>query len=183
MQEVCNMVAKATNESHASPVKLKKSTSKDVYEPWDMTEREKEVTTKYIKLIQGRIPNKQEPIVLSDVSPGEDTLGDLTTSMMSSVVSSSSQESVLPRLCDYEQVTFFLVCLKRPVAVVSASMRYTACIGEILFFSVYITPITAAAQAACSVHTLMITTGLSKEECYLTLKTLKSVPITWKLIL
>ncbi|XP_051165599.1 kinesin-like protein unc-104 isoform X6 [Leptopilina boulardi] len=94
-KEVCNMVAKATNESHASPVKLKKSTSKDVYEPWEMTERERELATKYVKLIQGRIPNK-EPIVLTDVSPGEDTITDLSTSMMSSVISSSSQELSSP---------------------------------------------------------------------------------------
>ncbi|XP_011301560.1 kinesin-like protein unc-104 isoform X3 [Fopius arisanus] len=92
--EVCNMVAKATNEPHASPVKLKKSTSKDVYEPWEMTDHEKELATKYVKLIQGRIPSK-EPIVLSDVSPGDDTT-DMSTSMMSSVVSSSSQELSSP---------------------------------------------------------------------------------------
>lgn len=94
-KEVCNMVAKATNEPHASPVKLKKSTSKDVYEPWEMTDRERELATKYVKLIQGRIPNK-EPIVLTDVSPGEDTITDLSTSMMSSVISSSSQELSSP---------------------------------------------------------------------------------------
>ncbi|KAH0547193.1 hypothetical protein KQX54_017477 [Cotesia glomerata] len=94
-KEVCNMVAKATNEPHASPVKLKKSMSKDVYEPWEMTEREKEIATKYIKLIQGRIPSK-EPIVLSDVSPGEDTATDMSASMMSSVMSSSSQELSSP---------------------------------------------------------------------------------------
>ncbi|XP_043482612.1 kinesin-like protein unc-104 isoform X6 [Leptopilina heterotoma] len=94
-KEVCNMVAKATNEPHASPVKLKKSTSKDVYEPWEMTERERELATKYVKLIQGRIPSK-EPIVLTDVSPGEDTITDLSTSMMSSVISSSSQELSSP---------------------------------------------------------------------------------------
>ncbi|XP_046143920.1 kinesin-like protein unc-104 isoform X12 [Osmia bicornis bicornis] len=94
-KEVCNMMAKATNEPHASPVKLKRSTSKDVYEPWEMTERERELATKYIKLIQGRIPNK-EPILLSDVSPGEDTMADMTTSMMSSVISSSSQELSSP---------------------------------------------------------------------------------------
>ncbi|XP_066589122.1 kinesin-like protein unc-104 isoform X3 [Prorops nasuta] len=96
-KEVCNMVAKATNEPHASPVKLKHSVSKDIYEPWEMTEREKELTTKYIKLIQGRIPSK-EPILLSDVSPGEDTMTDMSNSMMSSVVSSSSQEARLQEL-------------------------------------------------------------------------------------
>ncbi|XP_026829611.1 kinesin-like protein unc-104 isoform X10 [Ooceraea biroi] len=94
-KDVCNMVAKATNEPHASPVKLKNSTTKDIYEPWEMTERERELTTKYIKLIQGRIPSK-EPILLSDVSPGEDTITDLSTSMMSSVISSSSQELSSP---------------------------------------------------------------------------------------
>ena len=105
------MVAKATNESHASPVKLKKSTSKDVYEPWEMTERERELATKYLKLIQGRIPSK-EPIVLTDVSPGEDTITDISASMMSSVVSSSTQESVYLTNEFLEQVTF-LECLKR----------------------------------------------------------------------
>lgn len=104
------MVAKVTNEPHASPVKLKKSTSKDVYEPWEMTDRERELATKYVKLIQGRIPSK-EPIVLSDVSPGDENITDLSTSMMSSVVSSSSQESVYSRKVP-EQVTL-LVCLKR----------------------------------------------------------------------
>ena len=113
------MVAKATNEPHASPVKLKKTTSKDLYEPWEMTERKKEIETKYVKLIQGRISNKEPIVTLTDVSPSEDTsTTDLTSSMLSSVVSSSSQESVYSRLKDVMQVTF-LVCLKRPVAVVS----------------------------------------------------------------
>ncbi|XP_011873962.1 PREDICTED: kinesin-like protein unc-104 isoform X6 [Vollenhovia emeryi] len=97
-KDVCNMVAKATNEPHASPVKLNRSTStKDVYEPWEMTEKERELATKYIKLIQGRI---KEPILLTDVSPGEDTITDLSASMMSSVISSSSQESVYARASD-----------------------------------------------------------------------------------
>lgn len=105
------MVAKATNEPHASPVKLKRSTSsKDVYEPWEMTERERELSTKYIKLIQGRIPSK-EPILLSDVSPGEDTITDLSTSMMSSVISSSSQESVYARANDFLKQVTLLACL------------------------------------------------------------------------
>jgi kinesin family protein 1 len=51
------MVAKATNEGRASPVVLK-SPSKDVYEPWEMTQRESELTLKCVKLIQGRIPSK-----------------------------------------------------------------------------------------------------------------------------
>ena len=60
LQEVCNMVAKATNEGRASPVVLK-SPSKDVYEPWEMTEKESELTLKCVKLIQGRIMSKVRP--------------------------------------------------------------------------------------------------------------------------
>lgn len=108
------MVAKATNEPHANPIRLKKSSSKDVYEPWEMTERERELATKCIKLIQGRIPSK-EPIVLSDVSPGEDTITDMSTSMISSVMSTSSQESVFH---GFKQVTL-PVSLNHPLVVVS----------------------------------------------------------------
>lgn len=116
------MMAKATNETHASPVKLKRSTSKDIYEPWEMSEREKELALKCIKLIQGRIPSK-EPILLSDVSPGED-MADMSTSMMSSVISSSSQESVYERASDYlEQVTL-PACLSAPAS--SGCPRFVA---------------------------------------------------------
>lgn len=104
------MVAKVTNEPHASPVKLKRSTSKEVYEPWEMTEKERELATKYIKLIQGRIPNK-EPILLSDVSPGEDTITDISTSMLSSVMSSSSQESVYARANNFFKQVTLPACL------------------------------------------------------------------------
>lgn len=107
------MVAKATNEPHASPVKLKRSTSKDVYEPWEMTERERELATKCIKLIQGRIPSK-EPILLSDVSPGEDTIADISASMISSVISSSSQESVYARASDILNQVTLPACLSAP---------------------------------------------------------------------
>jgi kinesin family protein 1 len=57
------MVAKASSEGRASPIKTR-SISKDCYEPWDMTEREREVTTKCLKLIQGRIPFKVSFIIL-----------------------------------------------------------------------------------------------------------------------
>lgn len=55
------MVAKA--EGRGSPVKVRSvgstgSLNKDVYAPWEMTERERELSTKCVKLIQGRIPNK-----------------------------------------------------------------------------------------------------------------------------
>lgn len=117
------MMAKATNETHASPVKLKRSTSKEGYENCEMTERERELATKYIKLIQGRIPSK-EPILLSDVSPGEDTMADMSASMMSSVISSSSQESVYARASDFlEQVTL-PACLSAPAS--SGCPRFVA---------------------------------------------------------
>lgn len=48
------MVAKAS--SCGSPVKNR--SGKDVYAPWEMTEHEKELTTKCIQLIQGHIPSR-----------------------------------------------------------------------------------------------------------------------------
>ncbi|KDR21304.1 hypothetical protein L798_04238 [Zootermopsis nevadensis] len=96
-KEVCNMVAKATNEGRASPVVLK-SPSKDVYEPWEMTEKESELILKCVKLIQGRIPSKVGPLKLdlpstkhNDVSPSEEA-----TDMSTSLISSSSVELCSP---------------------------------------------------------------------------------------
>ncbi|XP_043798276.1 kinesin-like protein unc-104 isoform X11 [Apis laboriosa] len=129
-KDVCNMMAKATNETHASPVKLKRSTSKDIYEPWEMSEREKELALKCIKLIQGRIPNK-EPILLSDVSPGED-MADMSTSMMSSVISSSSQESVYERASDYlEQAAGIIVWSKSKSCILRLSSPERARLQEL----------------------------------------------------
>ncbi|CAL7940670.1 unnamed protein product [Xylocopa violacea] len=130
-KEVCNMMAKATNEPHASPVKLKRSTSKDVYEPWEMTDRERELATKYIKLIQGRIPSK-EPILLSDVSPGEDTMTDMSASMLSSVISSSSQESVYERASDYlEQAAGIIVWTRSKSCILRLSSPERARLQEL----------------------------------------------------
>ncbi|XP_006566346.1 kinesin-like protein unc-104 isoform X14 [Apis mellifera] len=129
-KDVCNMMAKATNETHASPVKLKRSTSKDIYEPWEMSEREKELALKCIKLIQGRIPSK-EPILLSDVSPGED-MADMSTSMMSSVISSSSQESVYERASDYlEQAAGIIVWSKSKSCILRLSSPERARLQEL----------------------------------------------------
>ena len=49
-QEACNLVAKASGEGRASPLARPPSSS-NPYEPWDMTPREREVATKYLKLI------------------------------------------------------------------------------------------------------------------------------------
>uniref|UniRef100_A0A1B6CXY8 PH domain-containing protein n=1 Tax=Clastoptera arizonana TaxID=38151 RepID=A0A1B6CXY8_9HEMI len=96
-KEVCNMVAKA--EGRGSPVKVRSigstgSLNKDVYAPWDMTDRERELTTKCIKLIQGRIPSK-ELLKLGDVSPADEMI-DMSCSVTSSITSPSGQEMISP---------------------------------------------------------------------------------------
>ncbi|XP_034243948.1 kinesin-like protein unc-104 isoform X7 [Thrips palmi] len=89
-KEVCNMVAKANAEGHASPVKLK-SPDESVYEPWEMTDRERELTMKCVKLIQGRIPNKDLPMPKIDLSPGDEP-----TDMSSCMSSTASQDLFSP---------------------------------------------------------------------------------------
>jgi len=99
-KEVCNMVAKASTESRGSPIKIRRGSvsvrkdSEDVYAPWDMTERERELTTKCVKLIQGRIPNK-EIMKHGDISPGEDIM-DMNTSVISNITSPTTHELVSP---------------------------------------------------------------------------------------
>lgn len=61
-KEVCNMVAKASAEGRwNSIIKPIIPDKDDIYEPWDMTERERELATKCIKLIQGHINVKEPP--------------------------------------------------------------------------------------------------------------------------
>ncbi|XP_073978084.1 kinesin family member unc-104 isoform X4 [Rhodnius prolixus] len=92
-KEVCNMVAKATGvDGRGSPVRLR-AVPKDCYEPWEMTDREREIATKCIKLIQGRIPTKELP-KLGDISPGED-LNEMAVSVCSSINSQSSASDVI----------------------------------------------------------------------------------------
>ena len=50
-KEACNIVAKASGEGRASPLVRPPSCGKDPYEPWEMTPREREVSTRYLKLI------------------------------------------------------------------------------------------------------------------------------------
>ncbi|CAB0002307.1 unnamed protein product [Nesidiocoris tenuis] len=94
-KEVCNMVAKATgSDGRGSPVR--RTAPKDCYEPWEMTDRERELSTKIVKLIQGRIiPSKEAP-KLSDMSP-QDESSEMTASICSSITSPSSvNEPILP---------------------------------------------------------------------------------------
>ena len=45
-------MAKASGEGRASPLVRPPSCGKDPYEPWDMTPREREISTKYLRMIQ-----------------------------------------------------------------------------------------------------------------------------------
>lgn len=54
------MAAKANAEGRSSPVV--RTPPADCYEPWDMSDHERELATKFIRLIQGRIPSKVNPL-------------------------------------------------------------------------------------------------------------------------
>nr|CAD7259358.1 unnamed protein product [Timema shepardi] len=74
-KEVCNMVAK---EGRASPAA--------VIKPDILSDKERDLSIKCIRLIQGRIPCKEFPLTkLNDVSPSEDT-----TDMSVSIISTAS---------------------------------------------------------------------------------------------
>ncbi|XP_063365767.1 kinesin-like protein unc-104 [Cydia amplana] len=90
-KEVCNMAAKAASEQHARDESL--------YEPWDMTARERELSAKFLKLIQGRIGmNTNTEGAQSPASPVDEGLApDVSTpSLLSSVHSASSFELCSP---------------------------------------------------------------------------------------
>lgn len=85
------MVAKANNEGRSSSTpSMLKSPSNEVNDQlYVYADHEKQLLMKYIRLIQGNVPNKE--ISMSKLaSPSDDT--DITTSMISSFVSTSSQE-------------------------------------------------------------------------------------------
>ncbi|KAJ0174763.1 hypothetical protein K1T71_009871 [Dendrolimus kikuchii] len=93
-KEVCNMAAKAASEcAHAQR-------DESVYEPWEMAPREKELATKYIKLIQGRIGSttKEVETAVSPATPvDEGVSADISTpSLLSSIHSASSFELCSP---------------------------------------------------------------------------------------
>lgn len=55
------MAAKAAIDGRSGILTLRTAANPvdpKVYEPWEMNDRERELTTKCIKLIEGRIPNK-----------------------------------------------------------------------------------------------------------------------------
>lgn len=93
-KEVCNLVAKGAIDGHNTILTLRTApdpVDPQVYEPWEMTDKEREITTKIIKLIQGRIPSK-EMRKCDDLSPMEET-SDLSLSVSTT---SSGQELFSP---------------------------------------------------------------------------------------
>ncbi|XP_039756147.1 kinesin-like protein unc-104 isoform X8 [Pararge aegeria] len=91
-KEVSNMAAKAASEcAHTR--------DESVYEPWEMSPREKEISTKFLKLIQGRIGgNKEVETAVSPATPvDEGVSADISTpSLLSSIHSASSFELCSP---------------------------------------------------------------------------------------
>ncbi|KAI5748989.1 hypothetical protein M8J76_003834 [Diaphorina citri] len=103
-REICNLVAKTGSlvDGRSSPPLLRinsQNLKEDVYQPWDMTDHERELALKCIRLIHGRIPSKEPPTSAAknnDLSPLDETC-DLSNSMVaSSVSSSSSNENLSP---------------------------------------------------------------------------------------
>ncbi|XP_047535807.1 kinesin-like protein unc-104 isoform X7 [Vanessa atalanta] len=92
-KEVSNMAAKAASEC---------AYARDdaVYEPWDMSPRERDLASKFIKLIQGRIGNNNKDVdaAVSPATPvDEGVSADISTpSLLSSIHSASSFELCSP---------------------------------------------------------------------------------------
>lgn len=90
-KEVCNMAAKAAAEG---------GRDEPVYEPWDMSPKERELATKFIKLMQGRIglTGKEVETAVSPATPvDEGVSADISTpSLLSSIHSASSFELCSP---------------------------------------------------------------------------------------
>ncbi|KAJ8687388.1 hypothetical protein QAD02_023182 [Eretmocerus hayati] len=96
-KEVCNMVAKATNESHASPVKLKKATSESVYEPWEMTDRELSSSSQELSSPdRARLQELQDSMLGADSAFGQQHhVVPVPSSQIGSVTSPSKENLVL----------------------------------------------------------------------------------------
>ncbi|KAL5243825.1 hypothetical protein ACI65C_011235 [Semiaphis heraclei] len=100
-KEVCNIIAKASSSTKdimrpPSPVALR-NIDPSVYEPWQMNERERFLATKCIKLIQGRIPSKENLLLpyTSVLTPTDDKT-DSNISHSSSCVTISNHELFSP---------------------------------------------------------------------------------------
>uniref|UniRef100_T1IJB9 OTU domain-containing protein 3 n=1 Tax=Strigamia maritima TaxID=126957 RepID=T1IJB9_STRMM len=97
-KEASNLVAKASAEGKRSSVLLSRDDiDPSVYEPWQMSDRERELTLKCVRLIQGRIPSKDLLAKVNAITPvSEEDMGASVISTNSSLTSNSSQELVSP---------------------------------------------------------------------------------------
>lgn len=99
-KEVSNMAAKAAGEYGTRDESL--------YQPWEMSPRERDLATKYVKLIQGRISaTKEVEAAVSPVTPVDEGVStDLSTpSLLSSIHSASSFELCSPERLVLERGT------------------------------------------------------------------------------
>ncbi|XP_065560293.1 kinesin-like protein unc-104 isoform X2 [Artemia franciscana] len=102
-KDACNMVAKVSGPDSVSQLTTVSSrvpveTNKDVYEPWIMTDREREIATKYLSLLLGK--NSEKGTVAS--TPCDDTSSDLGSSVIltNSTISSVNNEiHMMPDRC------------------------------------------------------------------------------------
>ncbi|XP_050522643.1 kinesin-like protein unc-104 isoform X5 [Daktulosphaira vitifoliae] len=101
-KEVCNIMAKASSSIKdimrpPSPVAIR-NIDPSVYEPWEMTERERYLATKCIKLIQGRIPSKEntQNQYSEILSPSDEKIINLHNSNSSNTINISNHELFSP---------------------------------------------------------------------------------------
>ena len=73
-KEAVNLVARASGEGRA--IVRPHPPGRDPYEPWDMTEQEREVATKYVRLIQYHCPTSRPPANELETPTGDRLLAD-----------------------------------------------------------------------------------------------------------
>ncbi|XP_077284467.1 kinesin family member unc-104 [Arctopsyche grandis] len=112
-KDACNMVAKAgcggglppvtsmfCSSGNADGAPAPHQPDQSVYEPWEMTDRERYLATKCVRLVQGRIGNSKEVNPITTGSPGspvDEGVTDMsTTSLISSIQSASSFDLCSP---------------------------------------------------------------------------------------
>lgn len=103
-KEACNMVAKASFEGRkgAGVGKVTAGANReDVYEPWDMTDRERELCSTCVRLILGRINTKEASPNVNALTPCEDDSGILLTTASSPEILSPEK----PRMIASDQLS------------------------------------------------------------------------------
>nr|XP_042903494.1 kinesin-like protein unc-104 isoform X2 [Parasteatoda tepidariorum] len=111
-KDACNLVAKASIDGNIPSSLILSPTSptvsnrtiidESVYAPWEMTDKERELSTKILSLINSHIPSKPPPIPYNkdELTTPTDEVDVISrsSSIHSSIASSSSQESFLRAL-------------------------------------------------------------------------------------